>query len=514
MGKELVKSGRRGDTRKPAFFAILPLLFYTRHAQGFRRLLPSWLLLKARRTMTLDIRTLLAAFLSLGALSAAVSGYTWAMSRKRIGGTFQWFLGFVCLTAGMALLGLRGYLPEIPSILIGNGFVMAGAAFQVWGVGIFLGVERSKLYALPVAFAAIASAVLVFYTLIAPNLGARTITVSLYVSAISAFGLVLLALKPVAAFKRGARFAAMFYVCLVALFAARAVSVLFWPSGEDWMAAGNSDGIALLCALVFVCGIAFAGLELVNARLFTDFVTAAAEARERNEAYLAEAERRTLAENSLSEAKIEIASAQKEIMVTLSEVVESRSEETAHHVLRVSEYARILAKSLSLDEEDVALIADAAPMHDIGKIAVPDSVLKKPGPLTSAELAVMRTHTVIGRDILVKSRRKLMKTAATIAYEHHEYWNGSGYPEGKSGEAISIAGRVVSACDVFDALSVSRVYKAAWDLGRILGFFREQRGRMFEPRIVDALERGVGRFVEVSRRFPDAGTVTHGYGPG
>jgi len=463
--------------------------------------------------MRLDVRSLLAVYFLLSALCAAVSAYTWFLSRKRVRGTFRWFIGLAMLSIGIGGLAGRGYVPDWASIIAANAFVMAGSACQVWGVGEFLEAPRKRLYLLLPSIIAACLASLLYHTYVSQNLKARVFTLSFFFICVSGLGIFLLASPGSPAKKHGTRFALGFYVFLGAVFAVRAVYWWGFDGGGDWMAAGGNDGAVLLAGVVFTAGAAFAGLELVNGRLFTDFASAAAEARERNEAFLSEHEKRSAVESSLQDARAELASAQKEIMITLSEVVESRSEETAHHVLRVSEYARILARALGLDEEEVRLIADAAPMHDIGKIAVPDSVLKKPGPLTPAELAVMRTHTVVGRDILAKSRRKLMKTAAVIAYEHHEYWDGTGYPEGRKGEAISTAGRIVAACDVFDALSVSRVYKEAWDLGRILNFFREKRGRMFEPRIVDVMERALNRFVDVSRRFPDAGTVTHGYGP-
>ncbi len=459
--------------------------------------------------MTLDIRTLLVSYFCLSVLSGAISSLTWRLSRRHLGGGLQWFLGFICLSLGMAGLAARGIIPDFLSIIAANALVMAGGALEVWGVGKALGVEKSRLYLLlPLVFV-LALGALAWFSLIETALKPRVLVLSAFYTSICAIGVILLLAKPIAASKRGARFAAAFFILLGGLFAARGLALPFWDGGQDWLTAGAPEALSLLLSMVLTTGIAFAQLHLVNARLLADYQEADAQSRERSQALLAEGQKRKAAEDSLMEANAEIASAQKEIMVTLAEVVENRSEETAHHVLRVSEYARVLTRALDLPDEEASLISEAAPMHDIGKIAVPDSVLKKPGPLDGAELRLMRSHTSIGRDILSKSHRRLMKVAATIAYEHHEYWNGTGYPEGKAGEAISLAGRIVSVCDVFDALAVSRVYKQAWDLPRIMNFFASERGRMFEPRLVDALERNLSQFVDVSRRWPDSGTITH-----
>jgi HD-GYP domain-containing protein (c-di-GMP phosphodiesterase class II) len=460
-------------------------------------------------TFLLDIRTLLAAFLVLSLLSIAVSASTWGMSGKRVEGTAQWFIGFVTFAAGMAGLFARGAIPDFLSLVAANALTMAGGSFQVWGVGRFLGIPKSRAYpSIAILWCAAVTGVS-WFSLVDPSLKARVLVSSGFYAGLAGIGLALLATKPAAKVRQGARFATFFFALVAVLFAARFFLTIVQGGDGDWMKSGLSEGAAILAAIVLLTGIAFSELQLVNSRLFYDFVAAAAQARERNEALLGEIERRTLAEDSLTAANVEIASTQKEIMVTLSEVVENRSEETAHHVLRVSEYARILASALGLPDEEVALIADASPMHDIGKIAIPDSVLKKPGPLSEAEMAVMRGHTAIGRDILAKSHRTLMKTAARIAYEHHEYWNGSGYPEGKSGEGISVAGRIVSVCDVFDALAVPRVYKAAWGLPRIMEFFTAKRGVMFEPRLVDVLVRDLDKFKAVSLKYPDSELAGH-----
>ncbi len=179
----------------------------------------------------------------------------------------------------------------------------------------------------------------------------------------------------------------------------------------------------------------------------------------------------------------EIVDTQKEIVYTLGEVVESRSKETVHHVRRVGLFAALLARRLGLPEEEADLLKLASPMHDVGKIGIPDSILGKPGPLSPEEFEVIKTHTLIGHEILRKSSRRILRTAATIALEHHERWDGTGYPRGLRGEEIHLHGRIVALADVFDALAHRRVYKEAWPLERILEYFRSMSGSQFDPEL-------------------------------
>lgn len=181
----------------------------------------------------------------------------------------------------------------------------------------------------------------------------------------------------------------------------------------------------------------------------------------------------------------EIINTQKELIERLGEVVENRHKESAHHVNRVAIVSYILARAYGLSEEESCKIKLASPMHDIGKIAIPDSILLKPDVLSDKEFEVMKTHSQIGKDILSNSKRALLKRAEIIAYEHHERWDGTGYPRGLKGEEIDICGRITAIADVFDALTHERVYKSAWKLEDVLDYIKEQRGKHFEPKLVD-----------------------------
>lgn len=179
-----------------------------------------------------------------------------------------------------------------------------------------------------------------------------------------------------------------------------------------------------------------------------------------------------------------IETTQKEIIFTLGEVLESRSKETGNHVRRVAAFSSLLARQAGLSETEALTIRLASPMHDVGKIGVPDSILNKPGPLTSDELAEMRKHTLIGYEILRAGASGVLQTAASIALSHHERWDGLGYPQGLAGEDIPIEGRITAIADVFDALSHQRVYKAAWTAEEAWAYIKDHAGDLFEPRLV------------------------------
>lgn len=177
----------------------------------------------------------------------------------------------------------------------------------------------------------------------------------------------------------------------------------------------------------------------------------------------------------------------KETIFAMGEAEEKRSSETHNHTRRVVEYSRLLGKLSGLDASEIELLTTSAPLHDIGKIGIPDSVLLKPGKLNIEERAIIEKHTVIGYDILKHSENKALQSAAIIAYEHHERWDGLGYPMGKKGEKIHIFGRIVSIADVFDALSTKRIYKEAWPLNDVREYFQQERGKAFDPHLIDLL---------------------------
>lgn len=185
-----------------------------------------------------------------------------------------------------------------------------------------------------------------------------------------------------------------------------------------------------------------------------------------------------------------------EMLARLAAAAEFRDDDTGQHTRRVGDLSVLIAERLGVPDQQVELIQLAAPLHDIGKIAIPDAVLSKPGKLTEAEFEQMKTHTTVGAQMLAESAFALLEMAEVIALTHHEKWDGSGYPAGLAGETIPIAGRIVAVADVFDALTHARPYKPAWSPDRAIEEIASQAGRHFDPGVLEAflsLTREPGR---------------------
>ena len=199
----------------------------------------------------------------------------------------------------------------------------------------------------------------------------------------------------------------------------------------------------------------------------------------------------------------EIEDTQKEVVFTMGAIGESRSKETGNHVKRVAGYSKILALASGMNEDEAELLKQASPMHDIGKIAIPDAILNKPGRFDVVEREIMETHAELGYGMIKNSERPLLKAASIVAYEHHEKYNGKGYPQGINGENIHIYGRITAIADVFDALGSDRVYKKAWDDERIFKLFKEERGEHFDPNLVDLFFENLDEILSVREKFKD-----------
>ena len=193
---------------------------------------------------------------------------------------------------------------------------------------------------------------------------------------------------------------------------------------------------------------------------------------------------------------------QREVIYTMGEIVESRSKETGSHVKRVAEYSRLLAHLQGLSKNDSELLKNASPLHDIGKVGIPDSILLKPAELTREEFEVMKTHTTIGYKILRSSDREILRAAAIVAHQHHENWDGSGYPHGLRGRSIHLFGRITAIVDVFDALSHDRIYKKAWQLEQILEFMMANRGTKFDPELLGLFSTNLNQFLTIRKQYP------------
>ena len=199
----------------------------------------------------------------------------------------------------------------------------------------------------------------------------------------------------------------------------------------------------------------------------------------------------------------EVEETQRELVYRMGEIVEVRSKETGNHVKRVAEYSRLLAQEYGLEKDESDIIFHASPMHDIGKVGIPDTILNKPAKLDKQEWKIMKTHAKMGFNILKNSNRDILKTAAIISYEHHEKYNGKGYPRGLKGEDIHIYGRITAIADVFDALGSDRCYKKAWKLDKILKLFKEERGEHFDPILIDIFFENLDKFLEIRDKYQD-----------
>ena len=192
---------------------------------------------------------------------------------------------------------------------------------------------------------------------------------------------------------------------------------------------------------------------------------------------------------------------ERETILRLSKAAEFRDPETGDHIQRMAHYSWMIAVSMGLPLDQQQILLEAAPMHDVGKVGIPDNILLKPGKLDPEEFEVMKQHPVIGHQILADSTSPLLQMAAQIALSHHEKFDGSGYPLGLKGSAIPLVGRIVAVADVFDALTSVRPYKPAWEMDRAVEFLREQSGRHFDPECVDAFLSQMDEIRAVRERF-------------
>ena len=199
----------------------------------------------------------------------------------------------------------------------------------------------------------------------------------------------------------------------------------------------------------------------------------------------------------------EITNTQKEIIYTMGEIAETRSKETGNHVKRVAEYSWLLAKKYGLSDEEANILKLASPMHDIGKVGIPDSILNKPGKLDFDEFEIMKTHAQLGFEMLRHSKKPILQAAAIVSREHHEKYNGQGYPRGLKEDEIHIFARITAIADVFDALGSDRVYKKAWEDEKIFKLFKEEKGKHFDPLLVDLFFDNINEVFKIRKMFQD-----------
>ena len=215
-------------------------------------------------------------------------------------------------------------------------------------------------------------------------------------------------------------------------------------------------------------------------------------------------------EEEVRRATAEITAREHEAIVRLARAAEFRDWETGAHIVRVAWYSRLIARQLGQSSAEQDALFRAAPMHDVGKIGVPDYILLKPSGLDEVEYGLMKQHTVIGHRILADSDSELLRLAASIALTHHERFDGTGYPGGLVGEAIPVCGRIVGVADAFDALTSERPYKSEWPVGLAMEYLRQNAGSRFDPACVDVFLGTMTEIAEIRSSFPDGHSRTRG----
>ncbi len=232
--------------------------------------------------------------------------------------------------------------------------------------------------------------------------------------------------------------------------------------------------------------------------------------RARVKAHLALHNRKRLLEQEVRERteelrrkNIELEQTRFEIIKRLGKAAEFKDNETGNHIIRMSRISSIIAEGMGLEKPVCDLVLNASPMHDIGKIGIPDSILLKKGKLDPEEWKIMQSHVKLGAEILEGNNSELLNTAVEIALTHHEKWDGSGYPKGLRGEEIPLMGRICAIADVFDALTSSRPYKDAWPVDKALELIKEERGKHFQPDLVDIFFSKLKDITDISHQYSD-----------
>ncbi|MBN2897582.1 MAG: DUF3369 domain-containing protein [Clostridia bacterium] len=204
----------------------------------------------------------------------------------------------------------------------------------------------------------------------------------------------------------------------------------------------------------------------------------------------------------INDKNVEIIETQQEMVLKLGEVVEYKSRGTANHINRVAEMAVVIGEEIGLSKEACDLLRFSAPMHDVGKLGIEDQLLNKPGKLTESEYEVVKRHSKIGYDLFKNSKRELLQVCAVVALQHHERWDGNGYPNGLKGDHIHLFGRIVALVDVFDALTHDRVYKAAWSVDEATDYIISEKGTYFDPELVEAFIKALPRLKAILEALP------------
>ncbi len=409
-------------------------------------------------------------FLSLADfLLITVAGVTFWQARLKLQGPGHWLVGYGLLAGVFPLYFFSPQLPLFWGATFPNALELVATLEIVRGTKTFHQVQLKRWFLSGITVVGLLLDLQ--YSFITPNESYRIFFVDLTVAL-----LMIPLVKALMSVRQPqeripTRFSGLAYMILAFFLLLRGILTLV-PFVSSSLKEQFSIVILLALVLAFLA-LAFSHLQMVHARLL----------------------------NQLHFLNMELQRSQEEVLHTLLELVESRSHETAFHVTRVAEYARCLGLATGMSPQQAELLALAAPLHDIGKIAIPDVILNKTDLLTAEERRIIQSHTSIGNKILSTSQTPLLKLASSIAWEHHERWDGTGYPQKKVGTQISLGGRIVGLCDVFDALATTRPYKPAWPVDQVLEYIQTHSGTHFDPQLVKLFFANLEKINVISLKY-------------
>jgi putative two-component system response regulator len=423
--------------------------------------------------------------LLFSALACLVSFATWYGFRRKIRGTGSIMISFLCLTLGITIAVLLRSRLDRRVIQVGANLVEAiGSYFMLVGFAKILerqgGPVRARLASIGVLLGAANIASILAY-LIASWLWFSNLIEGLS-NAIPALAIAVMLLNKANVIDRSSRVIAEGIFGLIA----------FFFSGEFLFLALESAGIRLGAfprAILDLPNPIVWAASMTCLSLAVNHVVSGAVGYKLNASLANDQEARI----SLERANRELSAFQKQMLVIFAETLGHRTKETSDHVVRVAACTKAIMLRLGYDPEYAQFVSEAATLHDIGKSGIPDSILTSEKVLSRDERVVMNSHVSLGYEMLNKSDIPFFRLAAKIAYEHHERWDGTGYPLGKKGEEICLEARVVAIVDTFDALQIQRNYKEAWPSDRARAYILEHRGAMFDPRVVDIAMQVIGK---------------------
>jgi HD-GYP domain-containing protein (c-di-GMP phosphodiesterase class II) len=451
----------------------------------------------------MDVSIIFALFLFFGMFSFAGAALLFIQYRsERQPYILLWAIGSILMGIGVIGVPLKDYLPELISYKIANSFTLAAALLFNYSLYSLTG---KKVHILKAVFSSLIFAcfVVAAFVLVSMYWGPhyQPVVVASITAVLGFYGGYLAHLYYKQSNIQLASFLAIVFYAGALVWTIRLASIIFY--GVSFAAEGGAVNAIPFAALLV--------LGITRYIFFTALVVSIAE-RKREEF------NQHFHEMKLELVKKKVEQSELQLLSSLTALAKARDDETGNHIIRTQNYVKVLALRLrasghylaELSDESIDLLAKATPLHDIGKIGIPDGILKKEGPLTDDEWVTMKTHTLIGESVLntleknAHDEEDVIVKAILIAGGHHEKWDGSGYPRGLRAQNIPLEARIMSLADMYDALVSRRVYKGAWSHDEAAAEIIEKRGTQFDPAIVEAFIAEQARFQEIARTYQDA----------